>query len=80
MARSFSINADTAKEQAKAYQTDLSICSLEQLVQELFRYLDYTEESDSGREFHPITISSCRVCMSQPLAMLLEMLRSEAND
>jgi hypothetical protein len=50
---------------------------LQELVKEFFTYLDYTEESEGGREFHPISIGSCRVLMTQPLNMCINKLREK---
>jgi len=45
---------------------------LQGLVKELFdTYLNRVEESDSGTEFSPITLSCCRVMMLEPLNDLL---------
>ena len=55
---------------------------LQTLVKDFFEnYLDVWEESDSGREFHPITISCCRCMKIEPLNILLERMRelSEAK-
>jgi hypothetical protein len=38
-------------------------------------FLDIREESDSGRVFAPITISSCRCMMIEPLAEVLAKMR-----
>jgi hypothetical protein len=49
---------------------------LKTLVKSFFEdYLDYTEESDSGRVFNPIHISCTRVMMIEPLAKLLMRMR-----
>ena len=40
---------------------------LKDLVKEFFSILDEVEESDSGREFHPVYISSCRVMKTKRL-------------
>lgn len=53
--------------------------TINELVKELFELLDHTEESDSGKEFHPITISSCRVLMTERLNKVLAELR-EASE
>jgi hypothetical protein len=45
-------------------------------IKELFEFLDYTEESDSGRIFHPITISSVRVMMSPKVEDLLLRMKA----
>lgn len=47
-----------------------------ELVRELFKFLDYTEESDNGRIFHPIEISCCRALMSEPLGEVLKELKA----
>jgi hypothetical protein len=49
---------------------------LQMLVKDLFeKFLDTWEESDSGREFHPITISCCRCMKIEPLNILLKRMR-----
>lgn len=53
---------------------------LEQLIKEFFGYLDYTEESDSGRIFHPITISCCRVMMHDKVDLCLKRMKEIINE
>ncbi len=49
---------------------------LKQLVKSFFEdYLDYQEESDSGRVFNPIHISCTRVMMVEPLGELLSRMK-----
>jgi hypothetical protein len=49
---------------------------LKELVNIFFDdYLDYTEETDNGVEFHPIQISSCRVLKSMELRELLKDMK-----
>ena len=49
---------------------------LQALVKDFFeKFLDTWEESDSGREFHPITISCCRCMKIEPLDILLKRMR-----
>jgi hypothetical protein len=56
----------------EAYNT----IELKALVKDFFEnYLDTWEESDSGREFHPITISCCRCMKVEPLDNLLKRMR-----
>jgi hypothetical protein len=44
-------------------------------VKEFFEgYLNRVEESDSGKEFNPITISCCRALMLEPLNNLLNRM------
>jgi 3'-phosphoadenosine 5'-phosphosulfate sulfotransferase (PAPS reductase)/FAD synthetase len=46
---------------------------LEACVKEFFtKYLNYQEESDSGKMFNPVTIGCCRVMMVEPLNELLD--------
>jgi len=49
---------------------------LQPFVKEFFnKYLNYVEESESGRLFNPITIGCCRAMMHKPLDELLEKMR-----
>ena len=49
---------------------------LKQLVKSFFEdYLDYQEESDSGRVFNPIHVSCTRAMMIEPLAKLLMRMK-----
>jgi hypothetical protein len=49
---------------------------LKECVKEFFeQYLNRREESDGGRMFAPIYVSSCRVMMTKPLNELLEKMR-----
>jgi len=75
MVFSLAVRSDVSKELVKEYNQILSKKDLPQLVEEFISYLDYTEETDSGREFHPITLGSCRVLMTRPLDMCLQELR-----
>ena len=46
------------------------------LVKKFFEeYLDATEFSDSGREFHPVQISCCRSMKIDPLNKLMKRMR-----
>ena len=54
--------------------------SIKENLKLLFYYLDYTEESDSGREFHPISFTSCRVLMTQPFGKVLINLKESINE
>jgi 3'-phosphoadenosine 5'-phosphosulfate sulfotransferase (PAPS reductase)/FAD synthetase len=56
--------------------TEAELAYLRHLVKTLFYYLDYQEESDGGRMFHPVTISCCRALMTQPLNELLDELKT----
>lgn len=53
--------------------------ALETLVKEFFSYLDYTEESDSGRVFHPVTLSCCRALMTPKVNECLQKMKSLVN-
>lgn len=50
-----------------------------QKLSRLFEMLETTEESDSGRVFHPTFISSCRVMDTNELRTLLPELKEWAN-
>jgi len=70
-----SIRTDKSQGIMSNYQGVLEGMSPEDLIKEFFTYLDYTEESESGREFHPVTIGCCRVALSSPLDTLLKEMR-----
>ena len=64
------------------FDFDGELSELKSLVKQFFEdYLDVWEESDSGREFHPITISCCRCMKIEPLNKLMGRMRelSEAK-
>jgi hypothetical protein len=70
---------DTKRERLYQLHPELAIGQidvLETLVKDFFVFLDYTEESDSGRIFHPIAISCCRALMIEPLSACLNKLRA----
>jgi hypothetical protein len=48
---------------------------LKDAVKEFFSYLDYVEESDSGKEFHPIQISCVRVLMMDKVSNCLVKMK-----
>ena len=49
---------------------------LRKCVKEFFeKYLNYREESESGRMFSPVIVSCCRAMMTEPLNDLLERMR-----
>ncbi len=73
---SFAVRSDISEGLRKEYQDKLDNMNPIELIQEFISYLDYTEESDSGREFHPIYIGSSRVLMTRPLGMCLEKMRT----
>lgn len=50
------------------------------LVREFFKMLDTVEESDSGREFHPVTISCCRTMMIDPLNDILKEMKKLTHE
>jgi len=53
---------------------------LKEAVSKLFsEFLDVVEESDSGREFHPIFISCCRALKLEPLNNLLKKLKEKST-
>ena len=79
MAISFAARTDVTEILRKEYQEKLSKMPLEEVVREFLSYLEYTEETDSGRVFRPICISSVRALMNEPLEMVLELLKEKVN-
>lgn len=51
--------------------------TLEENVRRFFDILDTVECSDSGRDFKPIQISSCRVMLTAKLSAILEKMREQ---
>jgi len=49
------------------------------LVREFFKILERQESTDSGRMFHPTTISSCRVMEQLKLEKVLEGMKNEIS-
>lgn len=49
--------------------------NLVRLVEELFTFLDYTETSSNGHEWHPIQVSCARAMMVGPLSECLARLK-----
>lgn len=58
---------------------DDKLAHLQGLVKEFFRYLDRIEESDSGRIFHPVTVSCCRAAWLEPLDRLMAEMKKAAG-
>lgn len=58
---------------------ELNEGTIKKLLKKFFHYLDITEESDSGRTFHPTTITSCRAedgaVINEILKQLKEMIQ-----
>ena len=80
MVWSLAVRKDISDQRKEEYEQKLSDMELKELVKEFFSYLDYTEESDSGYEFHPIEIGCCRVLMTEPLNILLQKLRTKIKE
>jgi hypothetical protein len=60
----------------KIRQLEAENAELKATVRSFFQdFIDVREESDSGRVFAPITISSCRCMMIEPLAEVLAKMR-----
>ena len=50
---------------------------LQLVVREFFnKYLNYVEESESGRLFNPVQVGCCRAMMVEPLGQVLEKMRT----
>lgn len=52
---------------------------LQTAVEKFFEVLDYTEESDSGRVFHPTTIGSCRVMETEKMEKALKVMKTHCT-
>lgn len=48
---------------------------LNELVKEFFEILDTVEETDSGREFHPVYVSSCRVLLTKRMGEIFTEMK-----
>ena len=57
----------------------VEVDELKELVSKFIAILDITEESDSGRLFHPTQITSCRSGDLQKIVELIEAMRKAAN-
>lgn len=79
MVKQFSIRAEHHANEAAAYQEYIDGMSAPELMAEFISYLDYEEESDSGRVFHPIQISSVRVMMTHALDMVIKEMRKRSD-
>lgn len=61
----------------KVRELEAENAELKATVRSFFEdFIDIREESDSGRVFAPITISSCRCMMIEPLAEVLAKMRT----
>ena len=68
--------AETNDNKASGKALDISTGSrLAELCRDLFDMLDACEVSDSGREFHPTTIQSCRAMHCAKLAEILPEMK-----
>lgn len=52
---------------------------LKKLIKEFIDILEETEESNSGRVFHPVTINSCRVLKTKRIAHLINEIKKCIN-
>ena len=75
------MDKDEALREAAMYEVqrlgqELELEELRACVKEFFEnYLNRREETDSGRMFAPVQVSSVRVMLVQPLGELLEKMR-----
>ena len=53
--------------------------NLHELLIEFFKILDTVEESESGKEFHPVYISSCRVLKTKRLNEIFSEIKKIIN-
>lgn len=50
-----------------------------ELLKKFFYYLDMTEESGSGRTFHPTIITSCRAMYQDEINNILKQLKEHVK-
>jgi len=53
---------------------------IKETIREFFRILDTQEESDDGRVFHPVQISSCRVMLTARLSEVLDDMKEYVEE
>ena len=74
---SYRIESASKEEWAeRAINVEKKLAVLENSIKELFSLLDATEETDEGREFHPVRIVCCRNDMIEKLENVLATLKS----
>lgn len=78
MAFQLAANLQHSNELKQEYAARLAQMDLKQLVAEFLSYLEYEEESESGRVVRPVVLSSYRALMTVPLTMVIERLREES--
>jgi hypothetical protein len=81
---------DRLAEACDQYSEDEILCKLQEitaqrdrladLTKQFIAILDITEESDSGRLFHPTNITSCRAGDLQKIGELFEALRRASSE
>lgn len=67
------LNPERLSNEVNAMRKDAE--RIKELVKNFIEILDTVEESDSGKEFHPVYISSCRVMESKTINEILCELR-----
>jgi len=53
---------------------------LAEAVRQFFAMLEIVEESDSGREFHPISIGNSRVMLQEPMENILAQMKEMSRE
>lgn len=59
---------------------DKQYADLAEAVRQFFAMLDIVEESDSGREFHPISIGNSRVMLQEPMENILSQMKEMSHE
>ena len=54
--------------------------TLKETVREFLAILDEVEETDSGKEFHPVQITSCRVLKTKRIGELIQQMKEDTNE
>lgn len=71
---------DKAIKAAQDKNTLKADAELKLLTKRFFQILDSKEESDSGREFSPVSISCCRVLLGIELNEILKRMKELTNE
>lgn len=77
--KKLSVNLERNKNQTEEYKQELLDSSDKELIAEFFSYLDYTEVTDSGKEFHPVSLSSARCMITESMSMCLQEMRKRIS-
>jgi 3-methyladenine DNA glycosylase Tag len=73
-------NGDLLSENADLLAENAKLQAVVDAAKGLVALLEETEETDDGREFHPVTISSCRVHKTSLIAEYLKSIKEVESE